>query len=170
MLSFSQPTYAYKIYRNLLHHFQLTNPHNLHMHTRYIRAFWDMFGDYENSQPTYAYKIYQYRYSCWMRNQDSQPTYAYKIYRGKWSKKMMQSCLTTYICIQDISSGRRTKARRFPHNLHMHTRYIGDISNMAAGERAHNLHMHTRYICLRKNMLRGQSRSQPTYAYKIYRC
>ena len=98
MLSFSQPTYAYKIYRNLLHHFQLTNPHNLHMHTRYIL--------------------------CVVRippHDRPHNLHMHTRYITTMLPDIFKIVLTTYICIQDISSN------KYKYKLPTRIKFVGFI-------------------------------------------
>ena len=78
---------------------------------------------------------------------NSQPTYAYKIYQWTQGKHAPIISLTTYICIQDISLFSTEFAGPFTLTTYI---CIQDISP-----------------CYGKSCIR--TRSQPTYAYKIYR-
>ena len=154
MLSFSQPTYAYKIYRNLLHHFQLTNPHNLHMHTRYIRDGQPLLAGHDLTTYICIQDISYVR----VRVSGAGPLTTYICIQDISGVKMPLGVffmLTTYICIQDIStSNRRRMGRTKSHNLHMHTRYILCITATAPPITL------TTYICI-------QDISSNKYKYKL---
>ena len=96
---FSQPTYAYKIY--------------LVQIIPAVKRF--------NSQPTYAYKIYQSAVRCCVVTSISQPTYAYKIYPSSICWSIFTHKLTTYICIQDISSN------KYKYKLPTRIKFVGFI-------------------------------------------
>ena len=96
-----------------------------------------------HSQPTYAYKIYLTRWHTPHLHFISQPTYAYKIYRGRHERRRDDSTahnlhmhtryilflvssipdaeLTTYICIQDISSN------KYKYKLPTRIKFVGFI-------------------------------------------
>ena len=101
------------------------NAHNLHMHTRYI-SFFELSSSvlFRRSQPTYAYKIY-----LWFQ-----------------SEPLIRIDLTTYICIQDISSVVQ------PENQ-------CKVSQPTYAYKIY--HLHGRRAIYPRD-------SQPTYAYKIY--
>ena len=117
--------------------------HNLHMHTRYIFVGARADATFLVSQPTYAYKIYQHLLLISNGASSSQPTYAYKIYRFHFHITVMgcithnlhmhtryidgnkttlqQLDLTTYICIQDISSN------KYKYKLPTRIKFVGFI-------------------------------------------
>ena len=98
--------------------------HNLHMHTRYIGRTVIGLEELLHSQPTYAYKIY-----LWFQ-----------------SEPLIRIDLTTYICIQDISSVVQ------PENQ-------CKVSQPTYAYKIY--HLHGRRAIYPRD-------SQPTYAYKIY--
>ena len=123
------------------------NAHNLHMHTRYI-SFFELSSSvlFRRSQPTYAYKIY-----LWFQ-----------------SEPLIRIDLTTYICIQDISSvvqpenqckvSQPTYAYKIYHLHGRRAIYPRDSQPTYAYKIYLPRHVQPSHL----------SHSQPTYAYKIY--
>ena len=138
----SQPTYAYKIYR-LPYYVCKTICDS--QPTYAYKIYHDMsfkFGKAALSQPTYAYKIYLLFLLRQLLQLCSQPTYAYKIYllillciqhshthNLHMHTRYIQNSegltdhvgLTTYICIQDISSN------KYKYKLPTRIKFVGFI-------------------------------------------